>query len=176
MIPTSLPLTRPNASASGRPGHGFSTRNSGGTVRSTVGQPQEHLPVTRAWSSWGRNAIASGGANPRRRHSAISLSFADKGLSSSNVLAGLSLRKRSSRLMIVSSLNCARSSEQRHSLSSERLVAKPETNHYFYCRFSGFSGSATRTDFRTTFGLAGAGSAGNAGLTCGLAAGGVATG
>jgi hypothetical protein len=111
-MPTSLPLTRPVASASGRSGHELATQSSGGTVRSTVGQPQEHLPVTCAWSSWGRNTTASGGANSRRRRSARALSSADKALSSSSVLAGLSLGKRSSRLINVSNLHCARSRAQ----------------------------------------------------------------
>src|SRR6266567_885672 len=73
--------TSKRASASGRCGHEFATLNFGGTVRSTVGQPQAHLPVTRAWSSWGRSMTPSGGANSRRRRSASLLSSADKGLS-----------------------------------------------------------------------------------------------
>lgn len=56
--------------------------------------------------------VGNGGANLRRRRSARALSSADKGLSSSSMLAGLSLRKRSSRLINVSHLHCARSRAQ----------------------------------------------------------------
>jgi hypothetical protein len=107
MTPTNFPSTRPNASASGRLEGGSATRSSVGTLRSTVGHPQEHLPVTRALSSCGRNARASGGAHSRRRRSATARSAADKGRSSSTVLAGLSRRKRSRILKCSSNVHCA---------------------------------------------------------------------
>lgn len=107
MIPTSFPSTRPNASASGRSGGGSITRNSGGTVRSMEGQPHGHLPVTRAPSSCSRNEPASGGANLRRRSSARAFSGADKGRSSSSVVAGLRFRSRSKMLILDSIAHCA---------------------------------------------------------------------
>lgn len=104
---TSFLSSRPIASANGRLWGGSGTRYCGGTVRSIMGHPQEHLPWTRTWSSCGRNARASEGAASRSRCSAIALSASDRGLSSSSVVAALDLRKRSSMLNAGANRHCA---------------------------------------------------------------------